>query len=61
LRAVGALTTAEIARAFLVSEATMAQRISRAKQTIKESGMAFGLPARPKRRAGSERPPTFST
>ena len=38
LRAVGGLTTAEIARAFLVPEATMAQRISRAKQTIKASG-----------------------
>ncbi len=37
LRAVGGLTTAEIARAFLVPEATMAQRISRAKQTLKES------------------------
>lgn len=35
LRAVGGLTTAEIARAFMVPEATMAQRISRAKQTIK--------------------------
>ena len=35
LRAVGGLTTAEIARAFLVPEATMAQRISRAKQSIK--------------------------
>ena len=44
LRAVGGLTTAEIARAFLVPEATMAQRISRAKQTIKESGEAFALP-----------------
>lgn len=42
LRAVGGLTTAEIARAFLVPEATMAQRISRAKQTIKASGVAFG-------------------
>ncbi len=38
LRAVGGLTTAEIANAFLVPEATMAQRISRAKQTIKASG-----------------------
>src|SRR4051812_27819108 len=38
LRAVGGLTTAEIARAFLVPEATMAQRLSRAKQTIRESG-----------------------
>ena len=38
LRAVGGLTTDEIARAFLVPEATMAQRISRAKQRIKASG-----------------------
>lgn len=45
LRAVGGLTTAEIANAFLVPEATMAQRISRAKQTIKSSGIAFSLPS----------------
>jgi RNA polymerase sigma factor (sigma-70 family) len=45
LRAVGGLTTAEIANAFLVPEATMAQRISRAKQTIKASGVAFRLPS----------------
>jgi len=44
LRAVGGLTTAEIANAFLVPEATMAQRISRAKQTIKTSGVPFELP-----------------
>ena len=44
LRAVGGLTTAEIARAFLVPEATMAQRISRAKQTLKESGEPFQPP-----------------
>lgn len=44
LRAVGGLTTAEIAHAFLVPEATMAQRISRAKQTIKDSGVPFQLP-----------------
>jgi RNA polymerase sigma factor (sigma-70 family) len=44
LRAVGGLTTAEIAHAFLVPEATMAQRISRAKQTIKHSGIPFQLP-----------------
>jgi RNA polymerase sigma factor (sigma-70 family) len=44
LRAVGGLTTAEIASAFLVPEATMAQRISRAKQKIKASGVAFTLP-----------------
>jgi predicted RNA polymerase sigma factor len=41
---VGGLTTAEIARAFLVPEATMAQRISRAKATIKASGVPFQLP-----------------
>jgi RNA polymerase sigma factor (sigma-70 family) len=45
LRAVGGLTTAEIANAFLVPEATMAQRISRAKQSIKASGLPFGLPS----------------
>jgi RNA polymerase sigma factor (sigma-70 family) len=44
LRAVGGLTTAEIANAFLVPEATMAQRISRAKQTIKVSGIPFRMP-----------------
>ncbi|MFG3532614.1 RNA polymerase sigma factor [Streptomyces sp. NPDC047917] len=44
LRAVGSLTTAEIARAFLVPEATMAARISRAKQRIKAAGSSFGLP-----------------
>jgi RNA polymerase sigma factor (sigma-70 family) len=45
LRAAGGLTTAEIANAFLVPEATMAQRISRAKQTIKTSGTPFRLPS----------------
>jgi len=45
LRAVGGLTTAEIANAYLVPEATMAQRISRAKQRIKSSGVSFSLPA----------------
>jgi predicted RNA polymerase sigma factor len=49
LRAVGGLTTAQIAAAFLVPEATMAQRISRAKQTIKASGIPFGLPDAPER------------
>ena len=44
LRAIGGLTTGEIARAFMVPEATMAQRISRAKQTIKMSGVPFGRP-----------------
>ncbi len=44
LRAVGGLTTAEIANAFLVPEPTMAQRISRAKQTIRNAGARFDLP-----------------
>ena len=46
LRAVGGLGTAEIAAAFLVPEATMAQRISRAKQRIHTSGVPFQLPTR---------------
>src|SRR5229473_2884500 len=50
LRAVGGLTTAEIANAFLVPEATMAQRISRTKQNIKSSGVSFRLPS-PEERA----------
>jgi len=45
LRAIGGLTTAEIASAFLVPEATMAQRISRAKQTVQNSGIPFQLPS----------------
>ena len=49
LRAVGGLTTAEIARAFLVPEATMTRRITRAKQAIKDSGVPFAMP--PARRA----------
>ncbi|KJK56549.1 RNA polymerase sigma factor [Saccharothrix sp. ST-888] len=49
LRAVGGLTTAQIAHAFLVPEATMAQRISRAKQRIKATGVPFRMPP------GSER------
>jgi predicted RNA polymerase sigma factor len=44
LRAVGGLTTAEVARAFLVPESTMAQRISRAKQAIGSSGVGFAMP-----------------
>jgi RNA polymerase sigma factor (sigma-70 family) len=49
LRAVGGLTTTEIASAFLVPEATMAQRISRAKQKIKTSGIPFRLPTEDER------------
>ncbi|MFF0342105.1 RNA polymerase sigma factor [Kribbella sp. NPDC004875] len=44
LRAVGGLTTTEIARAFLVPEATMTRRITRAKASVKESGARFTLP-----------------
>jgi RNA polymerase sigma factor (sigma-70 family) len=45
LRAVGGLTTREIAAAFFVAEATMAQRVSRAKQAIKDSNVPFSLPS----------------
>jgi RNA polymerase sigma factor (sigma-70 family) len=51
LRAVGGLTTAEIARAFLVPEAAMTRRITRAKQSIKDSGAGFAMPG-PAERAG---------
>lgn len=44
LRAVGGLTTGEIARAFLVSEAAMTRRITRAKQAVRDSGASFDLP-----------------
>jgi RNA polymerase sigma factor (sigma-70 family) len=54
LRALGGLMTAEIAHAFLVPEATMAQRISRAKQTIKTAGLRVELPPEAQR---SERLP----
>ena len=50
LRAVGGLTTAEIARALLIPEATVGQRISRAKQRISQSGARFRLPAPEQRR-----------
>nr|BFE86057.1 hypothetical protein GCM10020093_086580 [Planobispora longispora] len=49
LRAVGGLSTAEIARAFLVPEATMAQRISRAKQRVKAAGARFAMPPQAER------------
>jgi RNA polymerase sigma factor (sigma-70 family) len=55
LRAVGGLSTAEIARAFLVPEATVGQRISRAKQRIKASGTEFRMPPE------SERPERMAT
>jgi RNA polymerase sigma factor (sigma-70 family) len=47
LRAVGGLTTAEIAAAFLAPEATIAKRIGRAKQRIRSDGARFELPAEP--------------
>lgn len=50
LRSLGGLTTGEIARSFLVPEATMAQRISRAKASIKASGVRFEAPAHRERR-----------
>lgn len=50
LRAVGGLTTAGIAAAFLVPEATIGQRISRAKQAIVESGIPFEMPGAAERR-----------
>ncbi|HYM96036.1 MAG TPA: sigma-70 family RNA polymerase sigma factor, partial [Candidatus Sulfotelmatobacter sp.] len=49
LRAIGGLGTAEVARAFLVSEETMTRRITRAKQTIKDSGIPFRMPVGPQR------------
>ncbi|TCC61934.1 sigma-70 family RNA polymerase sigma factor [Kribbella pittospori] len=53
LRAVGGLTTGEIARAFLVPEATMTRRISRAKATVSDSGARFALPADRDERLGA--------
>jgi RNA polymerase sigma factor (sigma-70 family) len=44
LRAVGGLTTAEIAAAFLVPEATMAKRLTRAKNKIRDAGLALAMP-----------------
>jgi RNA polymerase sigma factor (sigma-70 family) len=55
LRVVGGLTTDEIARAFLASEPTIAQRIVRAKKTLAESGVAFSVPR------GAERMPRLAS
>jgi RNA polymerase sigma-70 factor (ECF subfamily) len=54
LRLLGGLTTEEIARAFLVSEPTVAQRIVRAKRTLAESGVGFEVPHGPEREARLE-------
>jgi RNA polymerase sigma factor (sigma-70 family) len=51
LRVIGGLTTDEIARAFLSSEATIAQRIVRAKKTIGKAGLTFETPRGPERAA----------
>ncbi|MDO3705826.1 sigma-70 family RNA polymerase sigma factor [Micromonospora sp. C28SCA-DRY-2] len=51
LRAVGGLSTAEVARAFLVPEATMTRRITRGKQRIRDSGLPFAMPVGPERAA----------
>src|SRR6202012_3251912 len=51
LRAVGGLSTAEIGRAFLVPEATMTRRITRAKQAVRASAVPFALPAAAERGA----------
>lgn len=53
LRTVGGLTTQEIARAFLVPEPTMGQRISRAKHSVRTSGVPFALPADREERLGA--------
>ncbi|MDQ1721657.1 MAG: hypothetical protein QOI26_1391 [Pseudonocardiales bacterium] len=51
LRLLGGLTTAEIARAYLVSEATIAQRIVRAKKTLAKAGVPFAVPPPAERHA----------
>ena len=61
LRLLGGLTTAEIARAFLVPEATVAQRIVRAKRTLAEARVPFDAPGRTSSRAGSPRCSRSST
>src|SRR5688572_32754500 len=54
LRVLGGLTTEEIARAYLVPEPTIAQRIVRAKRTLAKEGVAFEIPRSEERRVGRE-------
>ncbi len=61
LRALGGLDTAEIARAFLVSEETMKRRLSRAKAKIKATGIPFADPVCGSGRAAAARPPRCGT
>ena len=61
LRLVGGLTTDEIARAFLVPEPTIAQRIVRAKRTLSEAGVPFEVPRGAEIARGSRRSSRSST
>jgi RNA polymerase sigma-70 factor (ECF subfamily) len=62
LRLLGGLTTAEIARAFLVPEPTMGQRLSRAKRKIRDTHMAYRIPTATRSPSGSapSSPPSTS-
>jgi predicted RNA polymerase sigma factor len=56
LRMICGLTTEEIARAFLLADATIAQRIVRAKRTLSESGLAYETPCREACRSPAKTP-----
>jgi predicted RNA polymerase sigma factor len=61
LRAVGGLTTAQVARAFLTSEQTMTRRITRAKQAVSDAGAKFQMPSASELPTGSRLFSTCST